>query len=252
MKHLVSALFLFLAVLVAPAQDVHHNASHRSDCVESGGITARAAGSVGRERISWHAMPTDTAATPGFLPSGEVVIEFPSLRTAEVFTRRADTLAGTVMTHVVSGGLDMTSEMLACGLRRVLAIRITAAEGSRPLNFRVTMADDKGKPATASWRTLTNVQADTAACSETMLRVTTDAEGAAVADRDGIRVVDATEATLYLVCDTRPALRSGSYAKADRTAARLHRDLGLRLRRAMLRPFPVLKSKHAAHSGQKD
>lgn len=262
MKHLPYPLLLTLLLmfLTPPASAQHPAAPYGRPAtgwdrdaleVSGGGITARFLGGIARETVRWSAVPQKKGQPRGGgvpVPGGEITLDFPGFKTAEAYSRWLDTTTHIATTSFCAYGTDMERELFAAGRPRVLVLHLRTAEGSGPLNFTLRLRDSGGAPASVSGRTITCRAADTAYCRETLLYVRTGTEGAAVPDRDGIRVVGAAEATIYLVADARPASPRKGIDRKDRTPSRLHRDLTLRLRAAAMLPYAKLRSRHIRRS----
>ncbi len=248
MKKIVLISFLLLSLHAAAQQtDVYKNpaTSWNEDVISisQGNFSACFLGGITQETIRWSGSTIGYADTlQSVYPAGEIVLDFPGYKTAEDYSRRLDTLTNIASTHILTHGTDMLRELFFSRRHRVMVLHLHVPEDSKALNFRVSLRNDHGQYAEINDRMLKICKTDSTHCSEILLKVKTDAEGAAVTDRDCIRVIDAHEVTLYLASGTRSLQPNVSYKKRDQSAHRLHRNLLLRLKPATLRAYHKIKA----------
>lgn len=199
-------------------------------------------GGIASDTIFWQFLSTDTTAQLQPL-QGSLSIDFPGWRTAEEYEHRLDSTKHTIQKHIITAGIDMQQKLCVYEKRKVLIVHFQTSDESQPLNFRITLNTEReGTDSTlVHMQSIRKAFCDPTSCSEVLLYVKTDDEGAAVHDRDGIRIIDARKVTLYLTADTRVLSQKSANTPLDTrtppTSRRLHRDLSIRLHRTAFKPL---------------
>ncbi len=202
---------------------------------------------IGQEVICWRGLTLgkgDVAEADWEM--GALTLLFPGYPTAETFVTTRDTASQVITTNIVAHGLDFERQLFIYTKKNhsVLVHHLQTAEGSRSMNFRIALSNERveaERVGSSGQKMLLYRYADSTAYRETLLYVKLSDDGAAIADDKGIRVIDATNVTLYLITGVRPIRTLSDHDKHDYTPSRLHRDLLSRLFTIVVKPYERLK-----------
>ena len=252
LQKILAGSLLVLLPLISTAQELKLWYTHPATDwmtealpVGNGELGAMFFGGIGTETIQfnektlWTGSPTKRGAYQNF---GELTLNFPGYTTAEEYRRELDLNTAIGTTAIVSHGLNVRREIFASRPAHAVVLHLATAEGSKKLNFTLRLHDDHGATP--------EVHTDRIVCRgslehlayESQVCIKTDREGGTAATPDGIRVVEATEATIILVAATNYDIRKPDYT--GRTPEQLHRDLSLRLAVTALQPYSRLRAEH--------
>ncbi|MBR7029121.1 MAG: glycoside hydrolase N-terminal domain-containing protein [Bacteroidaceae bacterium] len=234
--------FLLLTLLFLSTQLSAQTKPSKSLLLATPEVCVASIGGIASDTIFWQFLSTDTTTQLQPL-QGNLTMSFPGWRTAEEYEHRLDSTRHVIEKHIITAGIDMQQKLCVYEKRKVFIVHYQVSDESQPLNFRIALnAEHQGTDSTTvHMQSIRKTFCDPTSCSEVLLYVKTDDEGASVHDRDGIRIIDARKVTLYLTADQRALpIKNANAPLETRTppiARRLHRDLSIRLHRTLLKPL---------------
>lgn len=212
------------------------------DTLESPTYTLHILGGIGTETVRYLYQSPNNPTVPPL--KGQITLEFPGLRTAEEYTRSHDPATGIAATHIIFEDIDITRQTFISPFHRAVIMHLSRPLGSKKLNFRIRLTDSIGTPPQPSHHTICLRTRHDDTAYESQLTARTGYTGAIVAERDGLRVIDADEATLILIAGSAPVSDYDLYSPVPR---HLHRHLSLHRGKLSLRSYEKILRQYMKH-----